>query len=252
MTETRKIIELLYARHPKPEWACFAELRNGTGSAYSRTIDFLAINCYPSKRFRTVAYEIKVSRHDFTNEISDPSKRAYAEKFAHECYFAMPKGLVAKDEIPEGWGLLECTAGGLRRTKIATQRENVDWPHSFMVSIARRCADEPSPLPAATWKLEGKEVDEEQLIAVAESTLKASIDLEVRMAANSVLNSADYQKKAALERVVKSALGFPYYCDVLEEFQKWHKQQDMPSRLDMATLRNAYRMIGDFLGEHED
>ena len=86
------IIGLLKAKHPhdKGEWATFAELRCGTGFSNEQRIDFFAMNTWPSKKFRSVAYEVKLSRADFFNELKNPKKREFAESVSHECYFAVP------------------------------------------------------------------------------------------------------------------------------------------------------------------
>ena len=72
-------------------------------------------------------------------EIEYPQKREAAETFFGECYFATPAGLVRPDEIPEGWGLLEATAKGLRRKKTARQRR-VDPLSPLVLSVLRRAA----------------------------------------------------------------------------------------------------------------
>jgi hypothetical protein len=154
----RAILELLRRRHMPPEWAHWAELRLGTG--YGRGVeqrwDFAAINLYPSKGLSLVVYEVKVSRSDFLRELSKPKKRAAAEKAATECWFAMPCGTAKVDEIPEGWGLVELTKGGLRRKKAARQRERPPLGENLVLSIARRSSEEPPELPEALWHVAGE------------------------------------------------------------------------------------------------
>lgn len=125
------------------------------------------MNLWPSSQFRSIAYEIKVSRSDFMREMKDPSKRAHAENHAGECFFVAPNGLVRVDEVPEGWGLLECTSGGLRQVKAATQRKIAPWPLSFMASIARRSAEPVTRVEPALWKYAGEEITAEQLLKMA-------------------------------------------------------------------------------------
>ena len=49
---------MLRQRHLPQEWATFVELRNGTGAIHPvRSIDFFAINTWPSKKYWRVAYE---------------------------------------------------------------------------------------------------------------------------------------------------------------------------------------------------
>src|SRR5579862_2430119 len=145
------IIGLLQSTYPEPEWATFAELRAGTGYSNDQRLDLFVLNLWPSKQYRSLAIEVKVSRSDFKRELKDPGKRVFAETVAHECYFAVPVGLVRKDEIPEGWGLYEVTRGGIRTAKMATQRTPAPWPMSFMASLARQSADRTPRLKKAAW-----------------------------------------------------------------------------------------------------
>lgn len=62
--------------------------------------------------YRRVAYEIKVSRSDFRNEIRRPEKRASGVALSHQFFFATPPGLVRRDELPPECGLVEVTPGG--------------------------------------------------------------------------------------------------------------------------------------------
>lgn len=210
-TSSTILVELLRARHTPPEWAFFAELRTGTG--YGRDaiqhLDAFALDLYPSKEYRSVAYEVKVSRGDFMREIDDPGKRAFAEKVAGECYFAAPAGLVKVDEIPEGWGLLECTTGGLRVAKIATQRKPEPWSMSFLASIARRSADPKPTMKPQAWKYAGRDLTEDDLRQVAKDLFDADVERQARSTVR--LDERDTKELADLRRLkreVERALGF--------------------------------------------
>lgn len=183
------LIHMLREKHsPKEGWATFQELPTTTGFAgQPRYIDFFAFNVWPSTNYRTVAYEVKVSRSDFLNEIKDPTKRQPAEEFASECYFVVPTGLIKPDEVPEGWGLMTGGDGGLRTVKIATQRQmGKDLPVKFVAALARRCADENAPkgVPAPLWKYLGEEVTFEQLLKAQKLDLK-KIEEEAQVYAES-------------------------------------------------------------------
>lgn len=146
---TRQIYELLEMRHPvngMGEWATFRELNIGTGSFGGRFIDFFAMNLWPSKNYLKIAYEVKVSRADFTKELKDPQKREGAERIANECYFVVPSGLLQFDEIPQGWGLLVMQKDGLKCVKKAMQRKLEQLPEAFVMSLARRVTDKPAPV----------------------------------------------------------------------------------------------------------
>ncbi len=68
-------------------------------------------------------YEVKISRGDFLADVNKGKYRSYLE---HCCqlYFAAPKGLIKKEEVPEGTGLIVRGENGWRVTKAAPRREH--------------------------------------------------------------------------------------------------------------------------------
>ena len=57
--------------------------------------------------YERIGLEIKVSRADFFREVRDPSKRDAWHSMVHRFAYVTPKGMIRKDELPEGCGLLE-------------------------------------------------------------------------------------------------------------------------------------------------
>jgi hypothetical protein len=174
-----QILRFLESRYAAPQWAAFREVE-----LRGRRIDLVAMGLWERTRnvgFRAIGVEVKVSRADFMRELDAPDKRAPAEKLMHECYFATPQGLVRLDEVPEGWGLLEVSAAGLKRTKAPTQRRpEPTW--ELCSAIARRSRyvngnhdAAARSEPVAAWKYAGQELTEEQLMKVAEETWEAQV-----------------------------------------------------------------------------
>lgn len=158
-----QIVHLLHERYPAADgWACFAELADATGFQKRRTADFVAVSTWPSKQYRALGFEIKVSRGDFLRELKQPEKRQHLESVCAECWFVAPAGLLKAEEIPEGWGLLEVLNGAeeekLRAKVQPRQREPRPWPMPFMAAIARRCADADPVLPARAWRFAGRDL----------------------------------------------------------------------------------------------
>lgn len=167
---SKQIIELLRIhRHPPGrEWVSFSEVRSHVGFAERESnhssMDLFAVNCYPSKKFRSVAYEVKVDRADFMRELTDPTKRQHAERLAMECWFATPPGLVRPDEVPEGWGLVVVPPMGTPKTlKMPMQRVPAPWETPFIISLLRKAADPPSEIPLALWQVAGRSLTVEDL-----------------------------------------------------------------------------------------
>lgn len=90
----RQVKDALRGRHPASsqgmpgEWTCLEEWSN---------IDFLAWSAW--RGARRIGYEVKVSRSDYRRELLRPHKRTAALGICHEFYFAVPKGLLTKDEL---------------------------------------------------------------------------------------------------------------------------------------------------------
>lgn len=53
-----------------------------------------------------IAVEIKVTRADFLSDVKVPEKQAAWVTLTHRQAYAVPKGLVSKDEVPDGFGLI--------------------------------------------------------------------------------------------------------------------------------------------------
>ena len=85
----------------------FEELRVGTGFAVGndQRIDAFAIHTFPSRGLIRTAYEVKVSRQDFLNELKNPEKRKFAMLMSNQFYFVTSPGIVKEGELPPDCGL---------------------------------------------------------------------------------------------------------------------------------------------------
>jgi hypothetical protein len=92
-------------------------------------MDFVAIKQSWSKPCVSV-FEVKVSRQDFLNDDKWPRYLDCSHKF----YFACPSGLIKKDELAPGVGLVELGSKGLHWSKAAVYRPT-DIPAKFWQHI---------------------------------------------------------------------------------------------------------------------
>jgi hypothetical protein len=160
----KEVVSALRAHHPSPEWAVFTELRAGTGygKRSEQRIDLWAIDCYPSKQCRRLAYEVKVSRQDFLNELKDPLKRRGALLLSNEFWFVGPEGFAKPEEIPiecgllvirrkvsdergswsQGWRPIRKSKYECKSVIDAPVRESILPTWRFVASLARRIARE--------------------------------------------------------------------------------------------------------------
>lgn len=120
-----------------PQWVSFSQLR-ADPSYDTRTIDFWAMNCWPSSGFLSVAAEVKVSRGDWLREIKDTQKRASWKALVNQFYFCAPKDIIKPAEVPEGYGLLVPRGAGLGCVIQPRLNEDAKPDWSFVACVARR------------------------------------------------------------------------------------------------------------------
>src|SRR5262249_38652444 len=86
------------------------------------------------------AYEIKVDRRDFLDELKNPEKRRRAYAIADHYWFVVPEELVTEDEVPPECGLIWVSRGETRPTmmKMAADLDTDPPSPLFMMDVARR------------------------------------------------------------------------------------------------------------------
>lgn len=107
----------LYAHFARQSWAVLFEVGAHAKdlAEAGRRIDALCIR--NARRMglghhELLAIEVKVTRADFLQDVRRPEKQAAWKRTAHRHAYAVPKGLVGKDEVPEECGLLEVDGAG--------------------------------------------------------------------------------------------------------------------------------------------
>lgn len=245
--------------HPPPEWATFPELPNGTGGAKARTIDLYALNLWPSKAYRSLAFEVKISRADFRRELDDPMKRASWERLAHETWFVAPQGVIPLEEVPEGWGLMEYQASGKwRRPRRALQRTGLEaFPPAFVAAIARKA--EPETAPVEAWELLGRKVTVDHLVKLAEALIRKRPELlETRGARHDVQDWKRTQSKTEeAARIGRLLAAVQVLCGrqvrTAEAFEAWHRANArhlVPSEdRSLIYAQRAHQALGELLDE---
>lgn len=252
--ESERILQLLVQKHRAEEWARFAELRGATGFVDMRRIDLFVMHLWPSKKHRSIAYEIKVSRADFDNELRNPKKRALAEQIAHECYFVVPNRLIGSDETPQHWGLIYANAGGLRTVKKAQQRASVTWPPAFVASLARRASDPPARPAIQAWRVAGQDVTEEQLLEIAAETVGRHIESERarirREGEKAITESEHYKTQGRIVREIAAMLG-TYAGDhrLLDKLRAFRAGQEAITPAGRRLIREAIYKLEQSLKE---
>ncbi len=205
---TNRIRALLVDRHKlnsqkkreRSEWALFFELRSGTGRKNKalrktephRYIDAFALNLWPSKKHRKIAYEIKVSRADFLKELKSPEKRQWAIEISNQFYFIAPQGIIMDDELPEACGLLEVTGDIIVDVKKAPLSDARDFSMTEMCAVARQAMNR-ELLTDKKFKYRGSEITESDLDELTENNLSSYMKRKIDKEVDARIN--DYMKK---------------------------------------------------------
>lgn len=85
-------------------------------------------------RFCPIAYECKVSVADFRSDITKGKWQSYL-KYASGVIFAVPKGLITKDDVPKGCGLIVRSENCWRMVKGPTMASLTDLPRDFWMKL---------------------------------------------------------------------------------------------------------------------
>lgn len=113
------------------------EVNEGTGGTGGRIADAIAFHLWPSKDYKMIGFEIKVSRSDWLNEMKQPDKSMALSQFCDEWYLVAPKGVLGIDELPKTWGYMEANDKRLTTKIRAPKREAVAPDKPFMASLLR-------------------------------------------------------------------------------------------------------------------
>ena len=96
------------------------------------------LGLWPSDGLTRRAFEVKVSRADFLNELDKPLKNSWVRKYFHEFWFVAPAGVIKEEELPEGDGWL-CPRGDdqLTTKRHASRKVEPSLDNTFLASLAR-------------------------------------------------------------------------------------------------------------------
>jgi hypothetical protein len=117
-------------------YALFEQVANGTGWRARSWIDALVVYLWPSDGLLKCAFEVKVNRSDFLNELKNPEKNEWARQMCNEFWFVAPKGIIKEQELPEGVGWMRPHGDTLAIVRHA-QRKEGSMPDEFVAAIAR-------------------------------------------------------------------------------------------------------------------
>jgi hypothetical protein len=117
-----------------------------TDNHNTRRADLVAIHCW--NPCLVVGHEVKVSRGDWLREVGDPGKHTWIIANCHQRWLVAPKGVILREEVPPGWGLLDVVGEAATKTRVAVAAPMHDlgdvpsrWVRRLLWNSAKREAD---------------------------------------------------------------------------------------------------------------
>jgi len=135
---TRELTESLLASFNRDEWIMAREV---SVRGCDGRVDVLAVRRSQFKQKQVRAYEIKVSRADFLADVGRQKWRKYLS-VCHQVYFAAPAGIIRKEEVPHGAGLIVLGVKGWQVVKSAQVHEPDALDADAVLSMLFACERE--------------------------------------------------------------------------------------------------------------
>ncbi len=133
-------IDFLRTRLTTEGYEVIPQVGSGTGAAYRRTADALAVQTWPSRGIAFTGVEYKRTVADFRRELAEPEKADEIARFCDYWVILAPKGIVSESELPHAWGLWEIKNDKLYRTKQPEKQDAKAPTHTFVAAILRAAA----------------------------------------------------------------------------------------------------------------
>lgn len=113
------------------------QVPDGTGMFQNRWIDVAVFQMFPSKGLTRFAFEVKVSRSDFLQELSHPEKHQWCKECFHEFWFVAPKDVIQLEELPANAGWMYPAGGKLCRARHAVRNPTPKLDDSLLAGFMR-------------------------------------------------------------------------------------------------------------------
>jgi len=129
--EATKVIRALAGRHEWDRgWVFIPEAPGG--------VDALAVNCFDSRDYKCVGYEVKVSRGDFMTEVRNADKTKRTALCCTQFFFACPDGLIKPVEVADPYGLVYVNEKGRTRMVKRSSMPPTQPTWHFLGALIRR------------------------------------------------------------------------------------------------------------------
>ncbi len=89
----------------QPRFICAVQVHNGAGHSYSRRLDAIVFDTWPSAGLHLYGLEAKTTKQDLRRELQQPAKFEAFEPHLDFFSIVAPKGIVDLALLPAKWGL---------------------------------------------------------------------------------------------------------------------------------------------------
>ena len=119
------------------QFVVLEEVSCGTGYARAGRVDMAVFNLWPSKGLTRMAFELKISRSDFTRELLNPEKNKWAKECFHEFWFVAPTDVIKEEELPEGAGWMRPNGDSLAIVRHAVRKNDPITDDILLAALMR-------------------------------------------------------------------------------------------------------------------
>jgi hypothetical protein len=137
-----KLISLIEQKYPAEQNAynkvvILKEVADGTGYEQERWIDVVIFQMWKSHGLTRSAFEVKISRRDFLNELSHPEKHQWVKDSFHEFWFVAPENVIQLEELPLGVGFMYPRGDTLCIKRHASRNDKPKLDDELLASFMR-------------------------------------------------------------------------------------------------------------------
>lgn len=128
----------------QPRYVTAVQVNNGAGFGYSRTLDAIVFDTWPSAGLKLHGLEIKVTKADLRRELQNTNKFSEWEPHLDQFSIIAPKGIVDLKLLPPKWGLFVPDGAGLRARRkplMLHAEKRTELSRSMVAAFVRALVD---------------------------------------------------------------------------------------------------------------
>lgn len=228
---------LLEEKYPRDRYALFFDVPDNVGLKANRRADAIAVGLWGSVGHLIDGFEFKATRSDWLREVKLVDK---ADPFIARCdrwwLVTWDKDIAKPEEIPECWGWMAATKGGLRVQRPAPrlpQPADGSLQRLFVIGILRKLQEYRTMSPELQREIERVRAE-----------AAASIDrrVEQRLAHHRVDGQRALERVAAFEK------------DIGMKLEDWHCADVAKIAIELQKMRygaDSLRVVDDELAKQE-